>query len=400
MGGLAELWRRPVRWLREHPLAADSLFAVVFAAVSLTIHLAADTGGSGAVTRDPTWWTWALVVITALTIIPRRVAPIATLFAATAAQMTCELWHVEGPGWLGVLIATYSLAAHTEGRRRTVAAAVAATAITLVMLTGTVWDDVPIAEAVSALALCVAAFVLGDNMRRRREHVRSLADRADRAEREQELIARERVAEERNRIARELHDIVAHSVSVMVLQAGAARRQMDRDQDAALGLLRNIEDTGRRTMDELRQVLGVLRNGDGEIDATPLPTLADLDDLVRAETELAVDLDVSGEIGAVPDSVALSTYRVVQEALTNSRRHAGPGVAVTVRVACAPGCVEVMVDDDGRGASANGAQAPTDGGGYGLLGMRERAGAAGGSLTAGPKSGGGWRVRARFPISS
>jgi signal transduction histidine kinase len=150
-------------------------------------------------------------------------------------------------------------------------------------------------------------------------------------------------------------------------------------------------------MAELRQVLGVLRDGDG-VTSTPLPTLADLPELVQAEPDVGVSLCVDGDIATVPGSIGLATYRIVQEALTNSRRHGGPGVAVSVRIACAPGCVEVMVDDDGRGASSAG-PAATDDGGYGLIGMRERAVAAGGDLHAGPKTGGGWRVRARLPFA-
>ncbi len=135
-------------------------------------------------------------------------------------------------------------------------------------------------DGISAIGLLTGAFVLGDNLRRRRQHLESLADRAERAEGERDLLARERVADERNRIAHELHDIVAHSVSVIVVQAAAARRTLAARPDEAAAMLANIEHTGRQTMDELRQVLGVLGETDDEPSSVPLPTLADLPTLV------------------------------------------------------------------------------------------------------------------------
>src|SRR5690606_4994190 len=149
-----------------------------------------------------------------------------------------------------------------------------------------------------------------------------------------DLLARERVAEERNRIARELHDIVAHSVSVMTIQASAARRNLETRPAEAAAMLENIERTGRQTMDELRQVLGVLRDSASTPDAMPLPTLADLHTLVEQSGGLPVRLAVTGLTEQVPAGVAVSVYRIVQEALTNANRHAGPGATVDVRVTC------------------------------------------------------------------
>ena len=215
--------------------------------------------------------------------------------------------------------------------------------------------DVDLIDVVPAIGLLTAAFVIGDNLRRRRDHLESLADRAERAERERDLLARERVAEERNRIARELHDIVAHSVSVMVIQASAARRNLAGRPDEATAMLENVERTGRQTMDELRQVLGVLRSDGGQALAVPLPTLADLPGLVEVGDvgTLRTNLTITGDREHVPAGVAVSVYRIVQEALTNAHRHAGPGVTVDVQVACAAADVTVVVADDGRGASSS-----------------------------------------------
>ncbi len=181
-----------------------------------------------------------------------------------------------------MLVGVYSLGAHTEGRRRTLACVGrrSSSCLTGFGTLAIIDADVTLIDVVAAIGMLTAAFVLGDNLRRRRDHLESLADRADRAERERDLLARERVAEERNRIARELHDIVAHSVSVMVIQASAARRTLAARPDEATALLENVERTGRQTMDELRQVLGVLRSDGLQALAVPLPTLADLAGLV------------------------------------------------------------------------------------------------------------------------
>jgi signal transduction histidine kinase len=390
----AELARRPVRWIREHPFAADATLAALLTALALVVHFTtSEIDGKPA--HAPTWWTVALVVLATLPVMFRRRNPVLTLVVVLTGQLLCEGWHVFGATWLAVLVAVYSVGAHTEGRRR--ARAIVA-ALVVVLADGTVavaTGDLTLVDGIAALGMLTAAYVLGDNLRRRRQHLESLADRAERAERERDLLARERVAEERNRIARELHDIVAHSVSVMVIQASAARRNLANRPDEATALLENVERTGRQTMDELRQVLGVLRDeGDGEPPAVPLPTLGDLPALVENVGGLPVRLAVTGVPDRVPAGVAVSVFRIVQEAVTNANRHAGPGATIDVRVACTASDVEVVVSDDGRGASA----LTGDVAGYGLVGMHERATAAGGSFSAGPRRGGGWRVSATIPF--
>jgi signal transduction histidine kinase len=393
----AELARRPVRWIREHPLAADTGLAALLMALALVVH-ATTTVIDGRQAHDPTWWTVVLVVLATLPIMFRRRNPVWALAVVLAAQLLCEAWHVFGPSWLAVLVGVYSLGAHTEGRMRT---RVVGVVFVVVLISGTIavaTDDLRLVDGVATIGMLTAAFVLGDNLRRRRQHVEALADRAERAEREREMLARERVAEERNRIARELHDIVAHSVSVMVIQASAARRTLGTRPDDATAMLENVERTGRQTMDELRQVLGVLRDEDAaEPAAVPLPTLADLPALVESGGGLPVRLAVTGVPDQVPAGVAVSVYRIVQEAVTNANRHAGPGATIDVRVTCTATDVELLVADDGRGASTV-ADGHDERAGYGLVGMQERAASAGGSFSAGPRRGGGWRVSATIPF--
>ena len=394
MTGGAELARRPIRWIREHPLPADAILAALLTGLALFLHSATNRIESDQPFHTPTWWTVALVILATAPIAFRRRNPVWSLAFVLGGQLACEGWHVFGPSWLAVLVGVYSLGAHTDGRRRTYACV---GALIVVLVGGTlaiVEGDVDLIDVIPAVGLLTAAFVIGDNVRRRRQHLESLADRADRAERERDLLARERVAEERNRIARELHDIVAHSVSVMVIQASAARRNLAARPHEATELLENVERTGRQTMDELRQVLGVLRSDEARALAVPLPTLADLPGLVDGGA-VPTRMTITGDPEHVPAGVAISVYRIVQEALTNAHRHAGPGASVDVQITCAAADVTVAVSDDGRGASsANGDD------GYGLIGMRERATAAGGSFRAGPRRGGGWSVTATIPFQA
>ena len=239
---------------------------------------------------------------------------------------------------------------------------------------------------------------------------------------EQELRSRWAVAAERSRIARELHDVVAHSVSVMVVQAGAARRTLAASPGQAATALGQIESTGRQALVELRRLLGLLRDDDGQAtDAVlaPQPSLANLESLAAAAREagLPVEVTVEGEPRPLPAGVDLSAYRIVQEALTNSLKHAGPARA-RVRVCYGREALEVQVTDDGLGGrsaarAGEGLVVVTvgpdgelqlpgrrDGGGHGLIGMRERVALFGGALEAGADPGGGYRVAARLPLDA
>ncbi len=251
-------------------------------------------------------------------------------------------------------------------------------------------------EVVSAAAggavLLALATALGDNLRRRRQHLRDLEERVAAAERARELEVRNAVVSERLRIARELHDVVAHAVSLVVVQSGAGQRVARRDPDGARAALADVERTGRGAMVQLRALLDVLRDG-VVAPAAPQPGLDQLRALVEEDRELGARLVEDGSSGAVPDGVGLHAYRIVQEALTNARRHA-PGARVEVTLSHTGRELVVAVADSG---AARPRRAP-DGPGHGLVGMRERAQLCGGVLHAGPRTGApGWCVEARLP---
>ena len=219
----------------------------------------------------------------------------------------------------------------------------------------------------------------------------------ERANVERQTAARA-LAEERLRIAQELHDVVAHSMSVIAVQAGVGAHVLDERPEQARAALEAISATSRGTLTEMRRLLGVLRDDDGERSHAPAPSLADLPQLIEDvhAAGVPVELTVTGSADCVAAGVELSAYRVVQEALTNVIKHAGMTSAVDVNVRYLPGRLEVEVVDDGRGAagSTNGA----DGSGHGHVGMRERVEVWGGALAVGPVSGGGYRVRATLPF--
>jgi signal transduction histidine kinase len=261
-----------------------------------------------------------------------------------------------------------------------------------------------------------AAFFLGDLQKRRLAYMAKLEALNAQLATEQELRSRWAVAEERGRIARELHDVVAHSVSVMVVQAGAARRTLAASPDMAAAALGQIESTGRQALVEMRRLLGLLRAGERTDAAAlaPQPGLEHLESLAAAAREagLPVEVRVEGEPRPLPAGVDLSAYRIVQEALTNVVRHAGPARA-TVRVCYGREALEIQVTDDGPGAAGDGGglvvvtigpdgvlEVPGrgNGDGHGLIGMRERVAMFGGTLEAGARPEGGYRVAARLPL--
>jgi signal transduction histidine kinase len=239
--------------------------------------------------------------------------------------------------------------------------------------------------------LWIVGFALG----RKFEEADAARDRALRAEREREERARSAVAEERARIARELHDVVGHSVSVMTVQASGVRRLLRPEQEREREALLVVERTGREALAEMRRMVGVLRRPEEAPALAPQPSLEHLDRLVAQAREagLEVDLRVEGEAVELPAGLDLTAYRLVQEGLTNAIKHAQAKRAEVV-VHYSDGEVEVMVSDDGRGVGTG------DGSGHGLVGMRERVSVYGGDLDAGPNPGGGYRLRAKLPLAA
>ncbi|HVA20930.1 MAG TPA: sensor histidine kinase [Candidatus Micrarchaeia archaeon] len=299
------------------------------------------------------------------------------------------------PVTFAVLAALFCVAAFS--RLRWALASAAAVALALPLNFAITWHTaghVTLGDIPYNYGLFAAAFILGDDVRQRRARVAELQDRAARLEADRSAAERRAAELERQRIARELHDTIGHHLSVMVLQAGAARRVAAGRPEQAAEVLDAIERTGRQALAEVRRLLGMERPPLPESALAPQPGLADLDQLVAqvANTGLMVQLQVEGRRRPLPPSLELSAYRIVQEALTNTLRHAGArSAAVTVRFD--DHALGLTVADDGdRPARANG------GGGQGLVGMRERAALFGGRLDAGPQRDGGFRVVASLPL--
>ncbi|WP_427921762.1 DUF7134 domain-containing protein [Streptomyces sp. cg40] len=247
------------------------------------------------------------------------------------------------------------------------------------------------------------AWVLGDSMRTRRAYFAQLEERAARLEKEREAQAKVAVAAERARIARELHDVVAHNVSVMVVQADGAAYVLDSAPDQAKKALETISSTGRQALAEMRRLLGVLRTGEhrevGEY--VPQPDVEQIDELIEQcrTSGLPVDFKVEGTPRPLPSGVELTAYRIVQEALTNTRKHGGPNTGASVRLVYFDDGLGLLVEDDGKGAPHElYEEGGVDGQGHGLIGMRERVGMVGGTLDAGPRPGGGFRISALLPL--
>ena len=383
----------PASWLQRHPLAADSILAGLLTGLAVAALWRAPVPVHGSA---PNAFGTVLVCLATLPVALRRRAPIAVLAAVCVPQFVVDVIGFANLGWLVVMIALYTVAAHTNGSERAIAARLFVVSALPLLIAGLALHRLDVSDLVASFVFLVGAFVLGDNIQRRQLHIAELAHRAEHAERERELIAQQRAQEERSRIARELHDVVAHSVSLMIIQAGAARRSIVTAPAQAEAALRTLESTGRNAMDELRRVLGVLRtqSADGG-GLAPQPSLGDVRALVTGDPTLPVELTEHGTAPTdIPSSVGLSLFRVVQEALTNVRKHAGHVRIVTVKLTYAPDRVDVHIADDGRGASV-----AINEDGHGLVGMRERMALCGGTVTAGPRPGGGWQVRASAPLA-
>jgi signal transduction histidine kinase len=337
-----------------------------------------------------------LTVATGVALTLRRAAPLIVL-AVTLAAATAIVAIDEAPGGISVLLALYTVAAHLE-RRVSLAALVPTAAIVTVLSVVAASGDRVASLLVGALAaapLTVGIWGLGAYVQTRRQYARELEARASRLERERDQLARIAVYEERTSIARELHDIVAHSVSVMLVGVRGARDVLQTSPDVADDTLARVEASGERSLAELRRILGLLRSPEQRPESRPQPTLANLDELIAEfhAAGLPVSLVVAGEPQSLAEGVELSVYRVVQEALTNVLKHTRP-THVSVTLAFRDSGLELEIVDDGvrqgEHLDANGGQ--------GIVGMRERVALLGGELETGRRAGGGFRVAARVPI--
>jgi signal transduction histidine kinase len=371
--------------VERHSFAADAALAVVLAGLVLS-----DVFTSGDyLTASKAIYVPAGLLMT-LPLAWRRRAPLPVAVVVMGALVFESVAVGSAPtqdlplvGWL---LAIYSMAAHCDR-----AAALAGGAVSLGA--GLVWMGID--DFLFPVVVFGGAWLAGRMVRQREVHARVVEERSAALDRERVANARAAAAEERARIARELHDVLSHSVSVMVVQAGAERMALGSDRAATGETLEAIERTGRQALTEMRRLLGMLRVGGEPPAHTPQPTLGELDELVAQvrEAGLPVELHVEGEPVALPPGVAVSAYRIVQEALTNVLKHAGPARARVV-VCYAGRELELEIADDGQGSATVG------GAGHGLVGMRERVALYGGDFDAGSSNGGGFVVRARLPLAT
>jgi signal transduction histidine kinase len=349
--------------------------------------------GSGAFDDDPRAVVACAVLALTLPLVVRRRWPIPVLVLVLCwATLTSVAWNLFDDTAFGMgvlLVASYSVAAYCGLRDAAIGGFILVGWGALAVAV----DDVPVGDYLFVGLILGGVWAAGRTVRSRRQLAAALADKNVLLEHEQEARAKQAVAEERTRIARELHDVVAHSVSVMVVHAGAERRALGDERPDTREALETIEHTGRLALTEMRRLLGMLRQDDDELALAPQPSLRHLDLLISQvrDAGMPVELDVEGEPQELPPGVDLSAYRIVQEALTNALKHAGPAQAL-VRVRYRRDELELEIVDDGSGVSES------NGSGHGLIGMRERVSMFGGNLDTGRSREGGYAVRARLPL--
>jgi signal transduction histidine kinase len=349
---------------------------------------------------DQPGWALPLDLAACLALGWRRSRPLPVLAVVVAVDVVQIVADIPANTLVYVtLIAIYSVAAYASRRR-----AVVALLGTYVGIFGALLSSAASIEGgiVTATAFMAAAAVLGDSIRTRRAYLSAVEERAARMERERDAQAAIAAAAERTRIAREMHDVVAHSLSVMVAQADGAGYAMDSSPDKARRAIATVAETGRLALTEMHRLLGVLRSTHVEEELTPQPGVDQLDALI-ARTQsagLPVTLSVQGAPVPLSPGLSLTVYRIVQEALTNTLKHAGPAVTATVQLRYLAHDVEIEVTDTGHLAGVPRTGPITPDSGHGLAGMRERTAVYGGSLQAGPLDGAGWRIGARLPVES
>jgi signal transduction histidine kinase len=342
-----------------------------------------------------------LVVAMTLPVAFRRRYPVQA-FAISGCALALDLLIAPGPGVsvLAVLVLLYTLAAYRPRRVSvpwllvSVAGALLVVALRVPHSIGGL--NLVLLALVISSGTALVAWVLGDSMRYRRAYLRELEDRAARLERERGTQAQIAAAAERARIARELHDVIAHNVSVMVVQADGASYALHTEPERADQALAAISQTGRQALAEMRRLLGVLRAGDEQANLAPVPRLSQLRELLdqARDAGMSVSLSLDGAPRPLSEGAELAAYRVVQESLTNTRKHGGLAAAAAVGLSYQRDGLLVRVTDDGLGAAA-----ADDGTGHGLTGMRERVELYGGTVEAGPLRSGGYQVTARLPYA-
>ncbi|MFE5856538.1 sensor histidine kinase [Streptomyces sp. NPDC056500] len=396
--------QRVYEFIRRHPTGVDAFWGIVlFGFTVLWVWGSADETG-------PTWAALLLGAALSLVLALRRRRPEQMLVLGAVTGVAQLILDVPvNTADFAMLVIIYTVAARDRSRWASrLALAGGLVAAPLAQLRWPSPEATTTQQVFLVIFLAVPfalAWVLGDSIRTRRAYFAELEERATRLEREREAQAKVAVAAERARIARELHDVVAHNVSVMVVQADGAAYVLDAAPDQAKQALETISTTGRQALAEMRRLLGVLRTGDdpesGEY--VPQPDVQQIEDLVEQvrRAGLTVDFRIEGTPRPLPSGVELTAYRIVQEALTNTRKHAGPEVGASVRLVYFDDGLGLLVEDDGRGSAHELYEdGGADGQGHGLIGMRERIGMVGGTLDAGPRPGGGFRISALLPLKT
>jgi signal transduction histidine kinase len=376
-------------------LAQDTLLGVFLAVMQVQGTIAKPPEIGSRPLSDLGYLGYALVAGGGLVLAVRRRWPVPVLLVVGLASLVYFVADfTDGPGWIGVFVALYTVTAYGDGRR---SLAIAGAVITVLaagwLITAT--DVVPSAAigwVFFRIAASIMAAALGESVRSRRVIAAEALERARQAEHTREEEARSRVDAERLRIAREVHDTVAHAIAIINVQSGVTAYLLDKQPERARDALLAIEQTSAQALHEMRAVLGVLR--DTANARAPQPGLAQVDELAAMAREAGLDIDVelTSPVAPVPAAVDHTAYRILQESITNVIRHAGP-TRVTATLDYGGDVLEVRVTDEGGGDAA----ASSDGG-RGIAGMRERCGLLGGELTAGPRPGGGFEVRARLPL--
>jgi signal transduction histidine kinase len=375
-------------WSLARRYGFDAL--IVFAAVesALAVAFAGDTAKAP---QSSPWFAIPAVALVPLPLLARRRFSFAApafvwLLAAAFSFVDGRLLVFNGGSYAAGLVAALLLGNLVDDRQSRLGLAIAVGGVTIV-----IYNDPTHASGdfVFTAILVAIAWLAGYALRERGKRAEAAEGRA----RQAELAARVAVAEERARIARELHDVVAHALSVMVLQTGAVRHRLPDSVGEDREALKDVEHAGRQALAEMRRLLGAMRRDDDELDLAPQPSLASLDALLEQvrHAGLPVQVHVEGEPVALPTALDLSAYRIVQEGLTNALKHAH-ATRADVTVHYAPDAVELEVRDDGVGGTA------ADGGGHGLLGIRERVKIYGGDMTAEPVPGRGFVLKTRLPL--
>ncbi|MCF8785871.1 sensor histidine kinase [Rhodococcus ruber] len=398
---------RPPAW------AQDVLLAVFITVMQVQGTVVRNGGEPEAVLRplsDLGNLGYLLLVTGGAVLVWRRRRPVAVFVVTALASMVYyALDFPDGPTWLGLFVALYTLTARGDGRRSLVVAGVGIAALSAVWLTAAADIEPPAAVGWVYFRIGAAGMsaALGESVRSRRVIAEEALERAELAERSREDEARARVDEERLRIAREVHDTVAHAIAVINVQSGVTAHVLDKRPEQARRTLEAIEQTSSRALQEMRAILGVLR--DDRDDRLPPPGLAQVGELTARARDagLDVELETISPPPPVPGAVGSAVYRILQESITNVIRHVGP-TRVAVVLDYGPDAVEVRVTNDGPriGGDTEEAADRADGGfagtgtrGHGIVGMRERCQLLGGDFDAGPLPGGGFAVTARLPLA-